>query len=513
MILQIILALMLVVLAYLYLQKTKPTTTTTTTIATASKEEKRPKKAESSSSSSSSSSSLKSLDEMPTIVNLDEKRWGSENHHYLDELFREHGDVIMIKRAKELGGDQVWLRDPNAFKTMALRGRVWGKRDWVVEGRLANVSNLIQPMYQFTFFEMDGAPWKTRRRVMNPLFAVRHEFVWAFLKEAATVVKGWGPGTIDLTEKMHELLQKMVFRMCAGNEFEMSESQLEWHARIVDYFVERYMDSSVSYSVNDKDREVFGMAKQVAMEAIADIRPRVAGGQDASRFGLVGVMIGSTAPTFDDEEIAETFANFVVAGAESPAMSTARTIVHMAQHPDIMRRVVDEIEANVPATLDIDELHSDVAWLNKLPYTTACLDEGLRMFAPATIVSRQALQDTELAGYAMPKDTVVGGCLYSLHYDERHWPEPRRFVPERHMKGAEQAQTMAAESKGSYVPFSLGSKKCPGGPITRAIGKVVLVYMLRHFNVSAAEREVEGQRVQKFVIWFSQGTPIVLENR
>jgi len=471
-------------------------------------------------SKSKSKDGLKSLLDMPVVV-ADERRWRTENHHYLDELFRAHGDMIFVKRARECDS-QIWTRDPEAFRNLTLGARVWGSRDWSVEGRVANVSNLIQPMYQNTFFYYDGDKWKQRRRVMNPLFSVRHEFIDAVLFETAQYMREIPEGIVDLTQHMHVLFQKIVFRIGAGEAGPgMNEAQLARHARVVDYFTKRYLDGTKDFSVTKQDFDVFELTRLVAMDLLREIKPRIAAGEDARQFGMIGAMVSASRVKYDDAEICETFANLMVAAAESPAVSTAYTLMEMVKHPKVMQQLRQEIAANVPAQVhaaaaaaagDSGDSTSAKQWLLRLSYTQACIEEGLRMFVPATIVSRQAVSDTTLAGYRMPKGTVVGGCMYSLHFDERYWPQPHEFVPERHLKDSPLRATMAPSSKGSFAPFSFGAKKCPGGPITLTMAKVVILFLLRQFELSPAPLPQES-RVQKFVACHAEGTPVRLKRR
>ena len=42
-----------------------------------------------------------------------------------------------------------------------------------------------------------------------------------------------------------------------------------------------------------------------------------------------------------------------------------------------------------------------------------------------------AIQDMKIAGYHISKGIFVALNLVKLHHDEREWPEPKKFRPER----------------------------------------------------------------------------------
>lgn len=68
----------------------------------------------------------------------------------------------------------------------------------------------------------------------------------------------------------------------------------------------------------------------------------------------------------------------------------------------------------------------------RLPYTEATLREVMRRRPILPLgVAHRATEDTQLAGYAIPKDTMVVTSLYSYHSDPDVFPEPRAFRPER----------------------------------------------------------------------------------
>jgi cytochrome P450 len=69
--------------------------------------------------------------------------------------------------------------------------------------------------------------------------------------------------------------------------------------------------------------------------------------------------------------------------------------------------------------------------LARLPYTEMVLAESMRLFPPAWIVGRRALENYEVGGFTVPKDSIVVASQWVTHRDPRHFPDPDRFDPER----------------------------------------------------------------------------------
>jgi cytochrome P450 len=62
------------------------------------------------------------------------------------------------------------------------------------------------------------------------------------------------------------------------------------------------------------------------------------------------------------------------------------------------------------------------------------IDETLRLYPPAWVIGRNALDDDEIGGYNIPKGINVLIPVYSIHRDARYWENPEQFIPARFSK-------------------------------------------------------------------------------
>ncbi len=58
-----------------------------------------------------------------------------------------------------------------------------------------------------------------------------------------------------------------------------------------------------------------------------------------------------------------------------------------------------------------------------------CLDETLRLYPPAWIGPRRAIEDFEFAGATVPAGAFVNYCSWASHRLPDVWPEPDAFRP------------------------------------------------------------------------------------
>src|SRR5207302_1381315 len=91
--------------------------------------------------------------------------------------------------------------------------------------------------------------------------------------------------------------------------------------------------------------------------------------------------------------------------------------------------------------------------VERLPLTRGVFAEALRLYPPAWILFRRALEAQDLAGYPIPANSHLCLSPYVMGRDARFYPEPERFDPARWLGESERP-------RGSFFPFGLGNRRC-----------------------------------------------------
>jgi cytochrome P450 len=107
-----------------------------------------------------------------------------------------------------------------------------------------------------------------------------------------------------------------------------------------------------------------------------------------------------------------------------------------------------------------------------------CLDETLRLYPPAWIGPRRAVDRFEFAGATCPAGAYVNYCSWASHRLPDVWDEPDAFRPERFADGAREKIP-----EGAYVPFGGGSRKCIGMRFGQQEIRVIAARILRDFRL------------------------------
>ncbi|KAK0115636.1 hypothetical protein ONS95_000093 [Cadophora gregata] len=192
---------------------------------------------------------------------------------------------------------------------------------------------------------------------------------------------------------------------------------------------------------------------------------------------------------------------FVILGAASDTTGNAMTVaMHgVVRNPAIYAKLTAELNEAFPdPTVTLDFIT-----LEKLPYLTAVIKEGLRLSYGVIGRLPRVVNEPGVSfhGFDIPPCTIVGMSAYMMHRNPEHFPNPDTFDPERWTEPG------AARRLDKYlVPFSKGQRQCIGMPLAYCEIYVTLGTLLRrHQNLKAMPMSEEDLVYQ---VYFAAYPPI-----
>ena len=113
-----------------------------------------------------------------------------------------------------------------------------------------------------------------------------------------------------------------------------------------------------------------------------------------------------------------------------------------------LRTLMPQTDSPVPA----------LSALEKLPYVTATITEGLRIShgTAGRMVRTAPDEDLYYHGLKIPRGTTILQSHYLLHTNAAAFPDPHGFRPERFLREG------AAKAQRHTVPFGRGARMCLG---------------------------------------------------
>ncbi len=169
----------------------------------------------------------------------------------------------------------------------------------------------------------------------------------------------------------------------------------------------------------------------------------------------------------------------------------------LCKDPELQQKVREEIRTNIPsANADID-----ATTLESLPYLNAVISEVLRLYPVAPFTMRQAVRDTTVMGYNIPKGTWFSLVMYATNRDVKLWgPDAEFFRPERWIDVDEKTGEKrtnhhgGASSNYAMLTFLHGPRSCIGQGFARAELRCAIAGLVGRFllELQRPDEEVVG---------------------
>ncbi|KAK2589787.1 hypothetical protein QQS21_012531 [Conoideocrella luteorostrata] len=167
-----------------------------------------------------------------------------------------------------------------------------------------------------------------------------------------------------------------------------------------------------------------------------------------------------TGVQMNSREIIDQMSELLLAGSETTSGTIACLFLELARNPNVKRKLL----ASLPVLDENDAILSSKT-IREDPtycYLEACIKENLRKHPIASEMGRRTMGKPHyIDDYIIPPFTVVSASYRDLHLNEKYWPDPDRFWPERWLDGEEREGAPEPDLE-AYYPFSAGKHSCIG---------------------------------------------------
>jgi cytochrome P450 len=332
----------------------------------------------------------------------------------------------------------------------------------------------------------EGDFHKRQRRLAQPAFHPQRvaTYASAMVEFADRMGRSWRDGqTLDIHEKMMQLTLEVVSKTLFDADV---ASDVQAIGAAMDTSVRMFTRAMVplGWLLNGlplPSNFRFWRARRM-LHGIIDgfIRQRRACGVD--RGDLLSMLLRASDQEGDgsgmtDRQLRDECITLFTAGHETTANAITFTWYLLAQYPEVERALREELATVLGGRLPTLE---DVP---KLPYVKAVLSESMRLYPPAWAIGREVVRPCEIGGYPLAPKTVVLVTQWVTHRDERFWPEPLCFRPERWMQ-----QQKTERPRYAYFPFGGGSRSCIGEAFAWMEATLILATLAQGWRMELLDR-------------------------
>jgi len=188
---------------------------------------------------------------------------------------------------------------------------------------------------------------------------------------------------------------------------------------------------------------------------------------------LLGAFDADTGARMSDRQLRDEIITLFLGGHETTAVALTWTWYLLALYPRVEDKLLDELHrvlaGRAPTVNDLPQL----------PYTEMVIRESIRLYPPAPGVAREPIEDVTIAGYEVPKRSLLSVNSYVMQRNPRFFPDPELFDPERFAPGWEERIPRYA-----YLPFGSGPRVCIGNAFAIMEAGLILATIAQRYKLS-----------------------------
>ncbi len=317
----------------------------------------------------------------------------------------------------------------------------------------------------------NGPLWVRQRRMLQPAFTrpAIGALLPLILRVNEQLCARWvqaahGGASVDVTADVSRATLEITLRALFGEDYPAVAGEFE-------LITQDLRDLAFAHG--------FSALRPLVVEIARARRQR----PDAEAADLLGRILSArdrdSGEPMSDAQLASEVLTIAVAGHETTASILAWTWFLLATHPRVEMRLLTEIDALSGAPVSVEVL-------KRLPYLSRVIEEALRLYPPAWLVTRRAVQDDHLGEFLVPAGTEIYISPYLIQRNPAYWKMPDRFAPERFEAAGGEGERGEGERAAARCPFGAGPRNCIGEFMARLEMQAQLLTVLRRLRLKPA---------------------------
>lgn len=323
----------------------------------------------------------------------------------------------------------------------------------------------------------EDALWRRQRRLIQPAFHNERVRCYApsMLACANAALSRWRPGAeLNLTSELSRLTLEIVGHTLFGANMLQNADVV---AQALGVFMDRFEATMTRVPLPiawplPQNRGAHRAVRTLDAVVTRLVRERRAGGHAGD--DLLGWLLAARDEQggIDDRQLRDELVTLMLAGHETTALALTWALVLIAEHPEVERKLTEEI------TKALGRRPVQAEDESRLVYVRQVVEEALRLRPPVWSTGREAMSDIVIDGQRIAKGTQILVTPWVTHRDPRYFPEPERFDP-----GRWSADRRSGTPRFAYFPFGGGPRVCVGMHFAMLEATLLLTSILQRFQI------------------------------
>jgi cytochrome P450 len=406
----------------------------------------------------------------------------SNTLQFLTDLNRDYGDFVQIASGPL---NLIFLNHPRHVQHILLDNHHNYGKDTFQYRQLSRITGngllVSDPPY-----------WLHQRRLIQPAFSRPRIQEWIPLISTSvqSLLDRWEQSSaaqapLDVDQEMMRLALEIVGKALFSLDLSKDAQELTQSVMIaLDHIVMSVrqpfsMPEFVPTPENIRFRRAIERLDQV-IEQLIEERLSV-DNHTHPPLDLMGMFLSARDPEtgqgMNVSAIRDEIITLLIAGHETVASALTWTWFLLSQHPQAR----DRLAAEARQILDPRRLPEPQDY-NHLVYTRAVFAEALRLYPPAWIITRKALEEDRLDDFRIPRGATVIISPYILHRHSEFWEDPHQFIPERFLVGGK-----TAAHRFAYIPFGGGPRLCIGNNFAEIEATIILAMISQRYTLEVID--------------------------
>jgi cytochrome P450 len=391
------------------------------------------------------------------------------------EMFRiaaqQQGDIVRLKAA----GRTIYLVSHPALIQEILVNRVNDFHKPIV---LSKKPRGLDRFFASGILTSDYPEWRPQRKVIQPLMHTKHieSYADTMVCLGEKLLSSWRDGeTRDIHADMIQvtmwIIAETMFGMDVTRTPELAiAGQLGQEVTLADITLP--LPEWLIQNRNRKADKVNNIMSTLVSRLMNERRAEI---QNENQKDLLTLLMQTTDEAgnpMPDQFVRDNILTLFFAGHGTTANTLVWALYYLALNPHVLEILHAEVDSVLKGRAPT------LADLRNLPYALMVIKETMRIEPTVAIIPRALIEDIELGGYLLEKDSVVFIPPYIVHHDSRWWSNPKQFDPARFSEANE-----SNIPKYAYLPFGGGPRICIGNHFSLMEAHILLAMMVSRYQL------------------------------